>query len=1180
MAEGIHKSNIVKDLGCRTIGLLHPRDFVVSTTGYTSFIQRLQLHSKLPVHTGCVNSIWWSDDGEHILSGSDDTNLCITNAWTGKIVTSIRSGHRANIFSAKFMPHSGLGRVVSCSGDGILYYTDVERENTWGSNVFNCHYGTAYELLTLDSDPNTFLSCGEDGTVRWFDIRLKTTCTKDNCKDDILIKAHRAVTAIAANPHTPYHLAVGCSDSSVRLFDRRMLGTKGSGGVCGKGTLGVFCRFCPPPLSNKSCRVTSLKYSSDGQDLLVSYSSDYIYLFSPQHLTPDGHGGVKYEDSHSTSNGYSVSWALYSYLSITVLWYSSHYIYLFSPQHLTPDGHGGVKYEDSHSTSNGYSLTLYSLWYSSHYIYLFSPQHLTPDGHGGVKYEDSHSTSNGYSVAYGTPPTTSTCSAPNTLLRTDMGASSMRTLTAPAMDTVLWYSSHYIYLFSPQHLTPDGHGGVKYEDSHSTSNGYSCKSEFYTQLTLCILWYSSHYIYLFSPQHLTPDGHGGVKYEDSHSTSNGYSKCPDKSSKDPPVKRLRLRGDWSDTGPQSRPESERDTRVTSAAVADESESPQRSLMQRMTDMLQRWLEDPASFRQSMQPPQGQGADSSPSSDSSTSQTTAGTPSPSRPDTAGTPSPSRSETAGTAEAGAADSTGSQQSTEQGSLPEETPAGETPAEVTGATAVPGATAVSGATETPSGESAAETVTAETAAGEPPAADTSTAVAPSSGSETGSGEPPVAETGTAAKSGAIGGDVEREDTKSTETTENNSDKNSCKLKPSHKTKDGSPTKEVTAKAEEEEKKVKTESETVDRSKSETSTKKSSKERKESKDSETIVLREDTAQETSPVCEIKVVDTSELTTEASTETQAGAVSKTAGEHSKLKDGAKKTEKLRKDSKGEKTEELPGLKVDSSEGQQESSLEPGAVGGSEGETGSDLKEVSVVSQDDVVRPKKPTVGNDSRQTPPPTSESAPPTPQSDEPVPSGDSDDDEEEDTSTAERSGRPMYARLQALMKMRREQREKEETELSQLPCPPHKMIYKGHRNARTMIKESNFFGSQYVISGSDCGHVFIWDRYTGRLVTLFEADKHVVNCVQPHPRYPVLATSGIDYDVKLWMAMAEEASFPEEAHEIMHRNEAMLEETRDTITVPASFMLRMLASLNHIRSEQTDSQPAGEERRPSED
>ena len=35
------------------------------------------------------------------------------------------------------------------------------------------------------------------------------------------------------------------------------------------------------------------------------------------------------------------------------------------------------------------------------------------------------------------------------------------------------------------------------------------------------------------------------------------------------------------------------------------------------------------------------------------------------------------------------------------------------------------------------------------------------------------------------------------------------------------------------------------------------------------------------------------------------------------------------------------------------------------------------------------------------------------------------------------------------------------------------------------------------------------------------------------------------------------------MMRINELMLEETRDTITVPPSFMLRMLASLNHIRS-----------------
>ena len=66
---------------------------------------------------------------------------------------------------------------------------------------------------------------------------------------------------------------------------------------------------------------------------------------------------------------------------------------------------------------------------------------------------------------------------------------------------------------------------------------------------------------------------------------------------------------------------------------------------------------------------------------------------------------------------------------------------------------------------------------------------------------------------------------------------------------------------------------------------------------------------------------------------------------------------------------------------------------------------------------------------------------------------------------------------------------------------------------IKECNFWGNDYVMSGSDCGHIFFWDKHTGKIVNIIEADKHVVNCVQENPLYPVLATSGIDYNVKIW-------------------------------------------------------------------
>lgn len=76
--------------------------------------------------------------------------------------------------------------------------------------------------------------------------------------------------------------------------------------------------------------------------------------------------------------------------------------------------------------------------------------------------------------------------------------------------------------------------------------------------------------------------------------------------------------------------------------------------------------------------------------------------------------------------------------------------------------------------------------------------------------------------------------------------------------------------------------------------------------------------------------------------------------------------------------------------------------------------------------------------------------------------------------------------------------------------------------MIKEANFYGDEYVLSGSDCGHVFIWEKRTGNIVQILEADNHVVNNVQPHPYDPIIATSGIDYDIKLFAPVSENETF----------------------------------------------------------
>ncbi|XP_067644132.1 DDB1- and CUL4-associated factor 8 isoform X2 [Eurosta solidaginis] len=83
-----------------------------------------------------------------------------------------------------------------------------------------------------------------------------------------------------------------------------------------------------------------------------------------------------------------------------------------------------------------------------------------------------------------------------------------------------------------------------------------------------------------------------------------------------------------------------------------------------------------------------------------------------------------------------------------------------------------------------------------------------------------------------------------------------------------------------------------------------------------------------------------------------------------------------------------------------------------------------------------------------------------------------------------------------------------------------YRGHYNHKT-IKGVNFFGpnSEYIISGSDCGNIFFWDKNTEAIINFMPGDSMgVVNCLEPHSAIPVLATSGLDSSIKIWTPSSE--------------------------------------------------------------
>ena len=63
---------------------------------------------------------------------------------------------------------------------------------------------------------------------------------------------------------SPYHLATGCKDSFVRVFDRRALGSSSATRSVNRNRHwmpGLFSKFKPEKLKkDSSCRITSLKY--------------------------------------------------------------------------------------------------------------------------------------------------------------------------------------------------------------------------------------------------------------------------------------------------------------------------------------------------------------------------------------------------------------------------------------------------------------------------------------------------------------------------------------------------------------------------------------------------------------------------------------------------------------------------------------------------------------------------------------------------------------------------------------------------------------------------------------------------------------------------------------------------------------------------------------------------------
>ncbi|XP_073292801.1 uncharacterized protein [Primulina huaijiensis] len=267
----------IVDVWDREIGRLSARNFAHRLAASEDLVLRLCLVRTLAKHRGCVNTISFSAAGDILVSGSDDRRIILWDWETGSAKLSFHSGHRNNVFQAKFMPYTGDLSIVTCAADGEVRHAQIHDSGKVETHLLAKHQGRAHKLAIEPGSPHIFYTCGEDGLVQHIDLRTGTATSLFTCKP-MQNRSYMSVVhlnAITIDPRNPNLFAVGGSDQLARLFDIRKYKWDASS---------EFDRpvdyFCPPHLTDdEHVGITGLAFS-DQSELLVSYNDEFIYLFA------------------------------------------------------------------------------------------------------------------------------------------------------------------------------------------------------------------------------------------------------------------------------------------------------------------------------------------------------------------------------------------------------------------------------------------------------------------------------------------------------------------------------------------------------------------------------------------------------------------------------------------------------------------------------------------------------------------------------------------------------------------------------------------------------------------------------------------------------------------------------------------------------------------------------------
>ncbi|XP_051576149.1 WD and tetratricopeptide repeats protein 1 isoform X2 [Myxocyprinus asiaticus] len=297
--ETMSVRNVTSDLLHRQIRENWALDFQRHYHVTDPLIKRLGLEAELQGHSGCVNCLEWNERGDLLASGSDDQHAIIWDPFRHKKLVTMHTGHAANIFSVKFLPHSEDRILITGAADTKVHVHDITAKET--IHMFSDHTNRVKRIATAPLWPNTFWSAAEDGVIRQYDLR------ESGKRSEVLIDLTEfcgqlvEAKCLAINPRDNNYMAVGANGPFVRLYDIRMihnhrksLSQSSSTGVhtfCDKrksipdGAGQYYVAGHLPvklPDYNNRLRVlvaTYVTFSPDGTELLVNMGGEQVYLF-------------------------------------------------------------------------------------------------------------------------------------------------------------------------------------------------------------------------------------------------------------------------------------------------------------------------------------------------------------------------------------------------------------------------------------------------------------------------------------------------------------------------------------------------------------------------------------------------------------------------------------------------------------------------------------------------------------------------------------------------------------------------------------------------------------------------------------------------------------------------------------------------------------------------------------